>query len=397
MKKIILITIIILLIGLSGYKLYQEYRIKHAKIKVDLIDNLDIEVYSDIKLKDLIKNINGKIIKNKAINTKKLGKKEIKFKYINEENIKVNYTFEINIVDNTKPLIKGPNNITLYQNSNVDINKKFTCGDNYDDEPICEIKGTYDKNKIGSYYLQYIAKDNSKNENKQDIILNIIENKDTKSNISEENTNTYFQDIIKKYKENNNKIGIDVSKWQGDIDFKKLKKEKVEFAFIRVGVQTEINGEYYLDTKFKQNIEGFNKEKIPVGVYFYSKATSKKEAKNQAQWIIKQIKKYKIDLPIVFDWEKWDNYRNYNISFFHLSQMYKEFEKEINKKEYESMLYSSKNYLEKVWYTKDKNIWLAHYTDKTNYKGKYKVWQICDDGIIDGIEDKHVDIDIMYE
>ena len=142
MKKIIkyiFIIIIMFLIGISIYILYQDYRIKHAKIKVELIDNLDIEVYSDIKLKDLIKNINGKLIENKKINTKKIGKKEINFKYINEENIKVNYTFHINIVDKTKPLITGPTTITLYKNSNIDINKKFFCGDNYDDEPVCEI------------------------------------------------------------------------------------------------------------------------------------------------------------------------------------------------------------------------------------------------------------------
>ena len=390
--KIIFITILITLICLSSYLLYKSYRIKHAKIKVELIDNLDIEVYSEIKLKDLIKNINGKLIKNKKINTKKLGKKEINFKYINEENLKVDYKFKINIVDKTKPLIYGPSTIELQKNSNEDIDKRFFCGDNYDDKPKCEIKGNYDKNNIGTYNLTYIGKDSSNNESKLDFKLNIIENK-KQNKIN--NTLTQYEDIIKKHKNKNTKIGIDVSKWQGDIDFKKL-KEKVEFVFIRVGVQTKINEKIYLDTKFKQNIEGFNKEKIPVGVYLYTKAHSNKEAKKQAKWIIKQIKDYKIDLPIVFDWEDWNNYREYNLSFYHLSQIYKTFEKEINKNGYNSMLYSSKNYLEKIWYINDKNTWLAHYTEKTNYKGKYKIWQICDNGIIDGINTQ-TDIDIMYK
>ena len=390
--KIIFITILITLICLSSYLLYKSYRIKHAKIKVELIDNLDIEVYSEIKLKDLIKNINGKLIKNKKINTKKLGKKEINFKYINEENLKVDYKFKINIVDKTKPLIYGPSTIELQKNSNEDIDKRFFCGDNYDDKPKCEIKGNYDKNNIGTYNLTYIGKDSSNNESKLDFKLNIIENK-KQNKINK--TLTQYEEIIKKHKNKNTKIGIDVSKWQGDIDFKKL-KEKVEFVFIRVGVQTKINEKIYLDTKFKQNIEGFNKEKIPVGVYLYTKAHSNKEAKKQAKWIIKQIKDYKIDLPIVFDWEDWNNYREYNLSFYHLSQIYKTFEKEINKNGYNSMLYSSKNYLEKIWYINDKNTWLAHYTEKTNYKGKYKIWQICDNGIIDGINTQ-TDIDIMYK
>ena len=399
MKKIIkyiAIIILIFLIGISIYILYQDYRIKHAKIKVELIDNLDIEVYSDIKLKDLIKNINGKLIENKKINTKKIGKKEINFKYINEENIKVNYTFHINIVDKTKPLITGPTTITLYKNSNIDLNKKFFCGDNYDDEPVCEIIGDYDKSNIGTYYLTYKATDSSKNESKINFKLNIIENNNnnTKTEIKE-NTKTYYQDIINNFKTEKTKIGIDISKWQEDIDFKKIKEAKVEFAFLRVGVQVNKNGEFYLDSKFKQNIEGFNKEKIPVGIYFYTKASSNKEAKKQAKWIIKQIKNYNIKLPIVFDWENWDNYRDYNLSFYHLTEMYETFKKEVEKNGYTSMLYSSKNYLEKIWHKPNGNIWLAHYTNKTNYKGKYKVWQLCDDGIIEGINTP-VDIDIMY-
>ena len=394
--KLLFVLIMIILISFSAYILYQGYRIKHAKIKVELIDNLDIEVYSDLKLKDLIKSINGKLIKNKKINTKEIGKKEIKFKYINDDNIIVSYTFEVNIVDNTKPLILGPSNITLYKNNNVDINNSFLCGDNYDDEPICEIEGNYDKNKIGTYYLSYKAQDKSKNENKLDFTLNIIENDNSNDNINAKSTTTKFEDIVNNYKFKNTKIGIDVSKWQGDIDFKKVKQAGVEFAFIRVGIQTDINGEYFLDTKFKQNIKGFNKEKIPVGVYFYTKSISNKEARKQAKWILKQIDKYKIELPIVFDWENWSNYRDYKLSFYHLLQMYNSFEKEINNNGYEAMLYSSKNYLEKVWNTKDNNIWLAHYTDKTNYEGKYKVWQICDDGMIDGIDSKSVDIDILY-
>ena len=59
------------------------------------------------------------------------------------------------------------------------------------------------------------------------------------------------------------------------------------------------------------------------------------------------------------------------------------------------MLYSSKYYLENIWLKRD-NIWLAHYTEKTDYNGDYKIWQICDDGVIDGING-NVDIDIMYK
>ncbi len=401
MKKIMKIIIIIVLISLLMFlivSLYNDYRIKHAKIIVETIDNLDIEVYSNIRLKDLIKNINGKIIKNKKINTNKIGPQEITFNYINEENIKVSYSFNINVVDITPPTISYTKNLTFYKEAKIDLKDKFFCGDNYDDEPTCEIIGDYNLNEIGNYNLKFEATDNSNNKVENNFILHIIEKPSSKenNNTMAKPKETYFSNIKEKYKTDNTKIGIDVSHHQKNIDYQKVKKAGVEFVFIRVGSQKGKNGEYYLDDKFKENIEGFNKVGIPVGVYFFSYADSNKEAIKQANWVIKQIKKYKIDLPVVFDWENWSKYREYNLSFYHLTKMANAFIDKIEDNGYQGMLYSSKNYLEKIWFKTNTNIWLAHYTEKTNYEGEYKVWQICDDGKIDGINDNMVDIDIMY-
>ena len=397
-KIIILLILISLLIALGIY-LYNDYRIKHAKIKVETVDNLDIEVYSDVKLKSLIKNINGKLIKNKKINTTKLGKQEITFKYINEENLKVAYSFNINIVDITPPMINYTKNLTLYKGANTDIKNKFFCGDNYDDKPTCEIIGDYDLNEIGDYNLTFKASDKSGNEAKNNFTLHIIERKEKNENTSA-STNpqiTQFSVVKEKYKNKDTKIGIDVSHHQGIIDYEKVKEAGVEFVFIKVGSQKGKNGDYYLDNKFKENIEGFNKVGIPIGIYFFSYADSNKEAQRQATWVLKQIKNYKIDLPIVFDWENWSNYREYNLSFYHLTKMANTFINKVEDKGYYGMIYSSKNYLEKVWFKSNTNIWLAHYTSQTNYEGEYKVWQICDNGKINGINDNYVDIDIMYK
>ena len=59
------------------------------------------------------------------------------------------------------------------------------------------------------------------------------------------------------------------------------------------------------------------------------------------------------------------------------------------------MIYSSKNYLEKIWLETEYDIWLAHYTSKTNYKGDYRIWQLCNNGRVDGIKGD-VDINVMY-
>lgn len=165
---------------------------------------------------------------------------------------------------------------------------------------------------------------------------------------------------------------------------------------IRVGGTRGKNGEYFVDEKFKENITNAKKAGLKVGVYFYSYASSTKEAKENAKWVLKQIKKYDIDLPIAFDWEEWNNFNEYNLSFFGLTSMAEEFIDTVQKAGYKGMIYSSKTYLENIWLSTEYDIWLAQYNTKVTYDGKYKMWQLCQDGKIDGIS-KNVDIDILYK
>lgn len=400
-KRIIKITstimgiILILIILLSIYK---NYRIKHAK-KIVKLKTTELEVYSDVKLSDIIEKINGKLINNPKIDTKKLGKEQITFKYINNDNIKVKYTINLNIKDTTPPIISLINNYIVTRGEKENIEKELFCGDNYDPNPKCYLKGDYDLNKVGTYSVEFIGKDSSNNisTHKMNIIVK-EKNKSSKSQTnSEENIEyTDFNEVVKKYKTKKTQIGIDVSHWQGDIDFKKLKSSKVQFVYIRVGRGDGIGKNYILDDNFKTYIKGFNKVGIPVGVYFYSSANSLNDARREAKWVLKQIKKYDVSLEVVFDWENWDEFQKYNLSFYNLTEVANEFSKTIEKAGYKSMVYSSKNYLENMWYDLDSNIWLAHYTNKTDYEGKYKVWQLCNNGKVKGIKSS-VDIDIRYK
>lgn len=391
-KKIILIILVSIPLLIGTIFLYHNYRIKHAKIEVTTIDNLNIEVYSNIKTKDLIKSINGKIINNKIIDTKELGTKTIKFKYINNDNIKIKYSFDINIVDKTPPVLSETKSITITKGYKGNLKNKVFCADNYDSNPKCQIIGDYNLAEIGTYQVTYQATDSSNNTSFKDLTINVVEpnnNQNTK-------TTTNFKDIYTKFKNKNTKIGIDISRHQGDIDYQKLKEEGVEFAFLRVGYGYNKESKNVLDEKFIQNIKGFNKVGIPVGIYYFSYAENNKEAKNQAKWVLKQIKKYKVDLPIVFDWENWTTFKDYNLSLYNLNDMAKTFINQIENKGYQTMLYSSKNYLKYAWNENDYNIWIAHYNENANYENQYKIWQICDDGIINGIKTS-VDIDIMYK
>lgn len=400
-KKIIKIisTIIgIILILVILLSIYKNYRIKHAK-KIVKLKTTELEVYSNVKLSDIIEKINGKLIDNPNINTKKLGKEKITFKYINNDNIKVEYTINLNIKDTTPPIISLINYYIVTRGEKGNIEKELFCGDNYDPNPKCYLKGDYDLNKVGTYSVEFIGKDSSNNTSTHKMNIIVKEkNKSSKSQDSQENNVEYtnFNDVIKKYKTKKTEIGIDVSHWQGDIDFNKVKSSKVEFAYIRVGRGNGIGKDYILDDKFKTNIKGFNKVGIPVGVYFYSSANSLNDARREAKWILKQIKKYDVSLEVVFDWENWDDFQKYNLSFYNLTEVANEFSKTIEKAGYKSMVYSSKNYLESMWYDINSDVFLAHYTDKTDYEGKYKVWQICNNGKVKGIKSS-VDIDVRYK
>lgn len=399
-KILIMCTILIIIILFSSIKLINIYKVKKAKKIVEL-KTTEVEVYSDIKLKDLISNINGKIIDNKKIDTKKLGKKEITFEYINNDNIKINYTITINVVDKTPPIISQIKNYKITEGDTTDISKTLFCGDNYDKNPKCTIKGEYDVNTPGTYNVTFVGVDSSNNKstNKMNIIVEEKqENKQSKNNTQQkEPVYTDYKDVIKNYKTSDNEIGIDVSHWQGNINYKRLKKAGVEFVYIRVGRGDGIGEGYVLDEKFIKNIKGFNKVGIPVGVYFYSNANNKNDAIKEAKWVIKQIKKYNVSLEIVFDWENWSKFQDYNLSFYSLTEAANAFTETVEKAGYKGMVYSSKNYLETIWYNINSDIWLAHYTSKTDYEKEYKVWQLCNNGKVAGIEDNLVDINIRYK
>lgn len=392
---IIIICFLVIVISIGSYFLINYLRVKNAVIKVTLKEDLETEFLSDVKVTDFISDINGTIVDDYVIDTSKVGLKQVEFEYINEDNIKVKYVYEINIVDNVAPLIWLNNSYTVNVGSDISLTDKILCGDNYDNDPVCEVIGEYDMNEAGTYPLVFKATDNSGNVTEKEFNLIVREPKTSGTSSGGVSTKTLFSEVVDAHKNENTQIGIDISKWQGDVDFNALKEAGVEFVIIRVGTSSGINGENLVDSKFEQNINGANKAGIPVGVYFYSYANSEDRAISDALWVLEQIKDYKVDLPIAFDWENWSFYNEFNLSFFGLSNMADSFVKTVRDAGYEGMLYSSKNYLEDIWFKGDYPVWLAHYTTKTNYEGDYEFWQLCNNGRVAGINGD-VDINIRY-
>lgn len=397
-KKIVIVSIVLLFILgiIGGIKLYSYIRVKTAKVEVVLKSDMTLEFNDKAKVSDYIESINGKIIDDYNIDSSKIGVKTIEFKFINDDGIKLKYKYDLEVVDTIPPVIWLSGSYRVRKGAKIDLASAIMCGDNYDSSPNCFIEGEYDLNKEGKYKLVYKAIDQSNNMHMEKFTLTVYTpGSSSSSSGTYKSTRTKFSDVIKKHKTDKTSIGIDVSKWQGDIDFDALKSAGVEFIMIRVGTTKGTYGEYVLDPKFKRNIQEANRVGIKAGIYFYTYATDIKSARSDALWVVEHIKDYKIDLPVAFDWEDWNNFNEYGISFYELTSLSNEFVKILNNNGYKGMLYSSKSYLEYIWYPVDYDVWLAHYTNKTSYKGKYLMWQLCSNGKVDGING-NVDIDVMY-
>lgn len=400
---LLIITLLVILVFIPLYKNYkveeakrlEEERIKNATIIVKISEDLKVPLFTKIKVSDYITEINGKIIDDYYINTNNIGTKKIEFEYINDEDIKISYSYEIEVIDNTAPTIWLNSTYTINNTFDGNLLEKIMCADDYDDTPDCKIIGEYKTNEVGKYQLTFEATDDSGNITTKDFTLIVKEPIKNNNSSSNPPIRTDFNDIVKNYKTDNTKIGIDVSGWQGEIDYEKVKNAGVEFVFIKVGGTKGIDLDYYIDSKFIRNIEGFNKVGIPVGIYFYSYGNDKEDSIRDAKWVLEQIKPYNVELEIAYDWENWSFYNRFQNSFYTLTENANIFLDEINKAGYNGLLYGSKNYLEKVWLETKHDVWLAHYNSKTTYQGKYKYWQICDNGKVDGIN-ANVDINIMY-
>ena len=197
------------------------------------------------------------------------------------------------------------------------------------------------------------------------------------------------------------KIGIDISRYQGTIDWTQVKEVGVDFAILRLGYRGYGTGKIVLDNTFYQNLKGALANDIEVGVYFFSQAISPAEAEEEAQYCMNALKGYDITYPIVFDWEPYDSSlepRTEDLDDKVLTQCAVAFCEAVKAGGYQPMVYSNLSYFYLHFDLNDLvnyPFWLAQYNATPSFYYHFDMWQYGDAGIVPGI-DGNVDLNIHF-
>lgn len=210
-------------------------------------------------------------------------------------------------------------------------------------------------------------------------------------------------DMIMNYYEDGNVIshkGIDVSKYQGEINWKKVAGDEVEYAFIRLGIRGYTEGEIIEDDNFVDNIKGALDNDIDVGVYFFTQATSVEEAEEEAAYVLDTIEPYSVKYPIVLDVEAVANSkaRTNDLTKEERTEYCIAFCDKIREAGYTPMIYGNlKTFmmLLDLEQLEEYDKWIAYYDDELYYPYAFKVWQYSDAGIVNGITG-NVDLNISF-
>lgn len=197
-------------------------------------------------------------------------------------------------------------------------------------------------------------------------------------------------------------LGIDVSTYQGDIDWAQVAASGVEFVFVRVGYRGYgKSGSMNEDKNYRKNIEGAKAAGLKVGVYFFSQAISMIEAVEEAKYVLSLIDGYELEYPVVFDWEIIGSAtaRTDNVSTDMLCSAANSFCKTVESAGYTPMVYFNKH----VGYMKyDLNkimqydVWFAQYADKPDFYYDFDIWQYTSKGSVPGIKGD-VDMNIGFK
>lgn len=205
-------------------------------------------------------------------------------------------------------------------------------------------------------------------------------------------------------------FGIDVSKYQGVIDWEQVAQAGVDFAMIRVGYRTLVDGTIVADSNAKYNLQQAQKYGIQIGAYFFSTAITEAEARQEAEWVADVIAAYSVTYPVAYNCEGFTDPENrqHSLTKSQRTDIALAFLETVAQRGYTPMFYASRSELQgnAQWDTSridnQYKIWVAQYpaqaypqTEKSDYTGSHAMWQYTANGSVPGISGK-VDMNIAY-
>lgn len=217
-----------------------------------------------------------------------------------------------------------------------------------------------------------------------------------------DDSNYYDKNGFKYYMGQETWVGIDVSVYQGNIDWNKVRQSGVDFAMIRVGGRGYGgNGKMYDDANFEQNIRGALAAGLDVGVYYFSQAITVREAQEEADYVLDKIRDYDVTWPVVFDWERigGTEARTYGLETDLLCRIANAFCQRVEEAGYTPMIYFN-SYCGYIKYDLSKinnyDFWFARYNDTPGFYYDFAMWQYSDSGKVGGISGR-VDLNICFK
>lgn len=372
----------------------EEFTSDTEKIPEPIIVGLDrIEVYDTITVADFIIESEAEIVNgDDLLDTSRTGEVEISVLYL-QGDVVLEKKMSCMVEDTETPLILNTGWNSYHKTGTAfDLNDYVGFADNYDRSPVLTYEGSVDPDIAGDYPITATVTDSSGNQTSWNMCIYVV---DELPNPPDTNERIDFGDFMAAYAEEGRQFGIDVSTWQGDIDFNAVKEAGCSFVMIRIGYYYD---DIVMDDHFYDNIQGAKDAGLDIGVYFYTTDNSVDDIREHARWIAETLGGETTDLPVAFDWEEFTNFQKYGMNICDLNELYLAFSDEMGNYGYETMLYSSKNFLNNFWSSDIKNsssVWLAHYVDETDYEGDFYIWQQSSCGRIPGIYGD-VDMNIMY-
>lgn len=207
----------------------------------------------------------------------------------------------------------------------------------------------------------------------------------------------YTENGFLRYGNQEHRIGVDVSVYQGIIDWQAVKDAGVEFAVIRAGYRGSTVGDLYEDEQFSYNLQEAKKAGIQVGVYFFSQALTPEEATEEAVYVCGLLKDASLDLPVYFDWE-FNGGRIPSPYEIPLTDCAIAFCNEVEDRGYEAGIYFNQDFGYRHFRLRelqDYHLWLAEYNETPGFEYHFDCLQYTDSGTVPGIETP-VDLDLLF-